>query len=101
MLQQNSRRVLLAAAAGLAAAALASPLAAQQSGRMQVTATVLDVRSSLDVVKALRNHLEQPVKPESREHRPRAWMLLTDARQPAQAVDKPRPLGQAVTIFYF
>ena len=68
---------------------------------MQVTATVLDVRSSLEVVKALRNHLEQPLKPESRGQRPRAWMLLTDAQQPAQSIDKPRPPEQAVTIFYF
>ena len=101
MLQQSSRAMLLVAAAGLAAATLASPVAAQQSGRMQVTATVLDVTSSLDVLKTLRHHLEQPLKPESREYRSRTWMLLTEARQPAQAVDKPRPPGQAVTIFYY
>lgn len=101
MLGPKSHYLQILASAGLLTAALAAPAAAQQSGRMQVHATVVDVSASLDIVAALQESLHRPggtVRTDSLVQRP---VLLVSERRPAAATDDPRHRERTVTVFYF
>ena len=101
MLGPKSHYLQVIASAGLLTAALAAPAAAQQSGRMQVHATVVDVSASLDVLAALKESLHRPggaVRADSLMQRP---VLLVSERRPAAVTDEPLRRERMVTIFYF
>lgn len=101
MRELKSSGMPVLAAMVLAGLAIASPLSAQQSGRMQVHATVVDVSASLDVLAALRASLHRPgdaVLAASRLQRP---VLLVSERKPAAVPDEPRRRERMVTVFYF
>lgn len=111
MREAKSAGMLVFAAMLLAGLAVASPLSAQQSGRMQVHATVVDVSSSLDVMATLRRQASQahPAVEGTRDlagsRVSHAWFILpAHAATPASASFSQEPLTPArrgVTIFYY
>ena len=100
----------LFAAAALLTVAVAAPLSAQQRGRMQVHATVVDVSSSLDVIATLRQHAVQSERLAATQHvtgaarHARSWFMVAEKRglpmaAPREEAVAPAPRG--VTIFYY
>ena len=111
MREAKSTGMLVLAAMLLAGSAVASPLSAQQSGRMQVHATVVDVSSSLDVMATLRHRarqaqpaLEEP-RDAARSRVSHAWFIRpAHAATPAPAPSSQEPVTPArrgVTVFYY
>jgi hypothetical protein len=99
------------AALVLAGFAVAAPLHAQQSGRMQVHATVVDVSSSIDVIATL-NYRAQQVRSRAEGRQiaagapnARSWFMLpADAVEPAPVPARTAsfaPIRHAVTVFYY
>lgn len=111
MRKSKSFGMPLVAVIVLAGSVLTAPLSAQQRGRMQVHATVVDVSSSLDVVATLSRRAERsrPVAGATRAsetaQRSRSWFLVPETHV-ASVPSAPREEAmtaehRGVTIFYY
>lgn len=109
MQESKSFGMPLLAAVTLLGLVTATPLSAQQRGRMQVHATVVDVSSSLDVIatlrqRALQTELRATPRTPAAARQTRSWFMVAEK----QAVPMAAPLAEAVdrapkgvTIFYY
>lgn len=107
----RTQRMPSLAVLSLAGLLLATPLSAQQRGRMQVHATVVDVSSSLDVLAMLKQRAERGrpldqgrVAPAPRTAR--TWFLVAEERTapvmpPQDEALERRETPHGVTIFYY
>ncbi len=83
---------------------LAARLSAQQSGRLQVHATVVDVSSSLDARAVLRRQVGFKTGQVLPVVQQRPWLMITTRGTPSVATGRetrPQPRAHPVTIFYF
>jgi hypothetical protein len=110
MQEPKSTGMPLLAVIALASLAFAAPLSAQQSGRMQVHATVVDVSSSLDVIATLRQRVVQTNRPAVTYHatgsgqKARSWFMVAEKRAVPMAAPQEDALALAqrgVTVFYY
>ena len=111
MRKSKSFGMPVVAAIVLAGLVVATPLSAQQRGRMQVHATVVDVSSSLDVVATLRQHAErtgaaaEATRASDAARRTRSWFVVPE-KHVVSLPAAPREEALAaehhgVTIFYY
>ena len=110
MRELKSSGMPVLAAMVLAGLPIASPLSAQQSGRMQVHATVVDVSSSLDVIATLHQRAVQTARPAATQHstasarQTRSWFMVAEKRAVPMAApqeDALAPAQRGVTVFYY
>lgn len=110
MREAKSFGMPLFAAIALLGLVTASPLSAQQRGRMQVHATVVDVSSSLDVIATLRQHAVQSERLAATQHvtgaarQARSWFMVAEKRALPMAAPREEalaPTPRGVTIFYY